>query len=77
MEGQALLLFAVSPNSVSLFNFQSQPPRLQSLDQIGSTVNSVTMSDRSELIIGRLKLFISMRSMDVVPVGLLKEKKDS
>ncbi|CAM8900751.1 unnamed protein product [Rhodiola kirilowii] len=53
MEGQALLLFAVSPNSVSLFNFQSQPPRLQSLDQIGSTVNSVTMSDRSELIIGR------------------------
>uniref|UniRef100_A0A7N0RIR5 Vacuolar protein sorting-associated protein 11 homolog n=1 Tax=Kalanchoe fedtschenkoi TaxID=63787 RepID=A0A7N0RIR5_KALFE len=53
MDGQALLLFAVSPNSVSLFNFQSQPPRLQTIDQIGSNVNSVTMSDRSELIIGR------------------------
>uniref|UniRef100_A0A7N0RJ98 Vacuolar protein sorting-associated protein 11 homolog n=1 Tax=Kalanchoe fedtschenkoi TaxID=63787 RepID=A0A7N0RJ98_KALFE len=53
-DGQGLvLLFAVSPNSVSLFNFQSHPPRLQILDQIGSTVNSVTMSDRSELIIGR------------------------
>lgn len=47
MDGQALLLFAVSPNSVSLFNFQSQPPRLQTIDQIGSTVNSVAMSDRS------------------------------
>ncbi|KAK8588539.1 hypothetical protein V6N12_022969 [Hibiscus sabdariffa] len=53
VEGQALLLFAVTPNSVSLFNMQSQPPRRQTLDQIGCNVHSVAMSDRSELIIGR------------------------
>ncbi|XP_021274315.1 vacuolar protein-sorting-associated protein 11 homolog [Herrania umbratica] len=53
LDGQALLLFAVTPNSVSLFSMQNQPPRRQILDQIGCNVNSVTMSDRSELIIGR------------------------
>ncbi|XP_025015789.1 vacuolar protein-sorting-associated protein 11 homolog isoform X2 [Ricinus communis] len=53
VDGQALQLFAVSPNSVSLFSLQSQPPRRQLLDQIGCNVNSVAMSDRSELIIGR------------------------
>ncbi|XP_010532982.1 PREDICTED: vacuolar protein-sorting-associated protein 11 homolog [Tarenaya hassleriana] len=53
MDGQALLLFAVTPDSVNLFNMQAQPPRLQTLDQIGSSVYSVTMSDRLELIIGR------------------------
>ncbi|KAE8676320.1 Vacuolar protein-sorting-associated protein 11-like protein [Hibiscus syriacus] len=53
VDGQALLLFAVTPNSVSLFSMQSQPPRRQTLDQIGCDVNSVAMSDRSELIIGR------------------------
>uniref|UniRef100_A0A2P2J857 Vacuolar protein sorting-associated protein 11 homolog n=1 Tax=Rhizophora mucronata TaxID=61149 RepID=A0A2P2J857_RHIMU len=53
VEGQALQLFAVTPNSVSLFSLQNQPPRRQTLDQIGCNVNSVAMSDRSELIIGR------------------------
>ncbi|KAL5798082.1 hypothetical protein ACOSQ2_002902 [Xanthoceras sorbifolium] len=53
VDGQALQLFAVTPNSVSLFSLQNQPPRRQTLDQIGGNVNSVTMSDRSELIIGR------------------------
>lgn len=47
MDGQALQLFAVTPTSVSLFSLQSQPPRRQTLDQIGCNVNSVTMSDRS------------------------------
>lgn len=46
MDGQALQLFAVTPTSVSLFSLQSQPPRRQTLDQIGCNVNSVTMSDR-------------------------------
>ncbi|XP_015898778.3 vacuolar protein-sorting-associated protein 11 homolog [Ziziphus jujuba] len=53
VDGQSLLLFAVTPSSVSLFNLQSQPPKRQTLDQIGCNVNSVAMSDRSELIIGR------------------------
>ena len=46
LDGQALLLFAVTPNSVSLFSMQDQPPRRQLLDQIGCNVNIVTMSDR-------------------------------
>ncbi|CAK9133372.1 unnamed protein product [Ilex paraguariensis] len=53
VDGQVLQLFAVTPTSVSLFNFQAQPPSRHMLDQIGSNVNSVAMSDRSELIIGR------------------------
>ncbi|KAL2464962.1 Vacuolar protein-sorting-associated protein [Abeliophyllum distichum] len=53
VDGQAFQLFAVTPNSVSLFNLQTQPPRGQTLDHIGSTASSVAMSDRSELIIGR------------------------
>lgn len=47
VDGQAFQLFAVTPNSVSLFNLQTQPPRGQTLDQIGSTASSVAMSDRS------------------------------
>lgn len=47
MEGQVLLLFAVTPDSVNLFNMQTQPPKLQTSDHIGSNVNTVTMSDRS------------------------------
>lgn len=46
VDGQALQLFAVTPTSVSLFSLQSQPPKRQTLDQIGSVVNSVAMSDR-------------------------------
>lgn len=46
VDGQALQLFAVTPGSVSLFSLQSQPPKRQTLDQIGSVVNSVAMSDR-------------------------------
>lgn len=53
LDGAALQLFAVTPDSVSLFSMQNQPPLRQTLDQIGCNVNSVTMSDRSELIIGR------------------------
>ncbi|CAL9222520.1 unnamed protein product [Arabidopsis halleri] len=53
MDGQALLLFAVTPDSVNLFSMQAQPPKLQTLDHIGGSVNTVTMSDRSELIVGR------------------------
>lgn len=46
VEGQALQLFAVSPTSVSLFSLQDQPPKRQTLDQIGCDSNAVTMSDR-------------------------------
>ncbi|KAJ0054325.1 hypothetical protein Pint_01859 [Pistacia integerrima] len=53
VDGQALQLFSVTPNSVCLFSLQNQPPRRQVLDQTGSSANSVAMSDRSELIIGR------------------------
>ncbi|CAN8270626.1 unnamed protein product [Cochlearia groenlandica] len=53
MDGLSLLLFAVTPDSVNSFGMQTQPPRLQTLDHIGSNVNTITMSDRAELIIGR------------------------
>ncbi|KAJ7960261.1 vacuolar protein sorting 11 [Quillaja saponaria] len=53
VDGQSLQLFAVTPSSVSLFSLHDQPPRRQTLDQIGCSANSVTMSDRLELIIGR------------------------
>ncbi|KAK7386185.1 hypothetical protein VNO78_26221 [Psophocarpus tetragonolobus] len=53
VDGQSLQLFAVTPSSVSLFSLHQQPPRRQTLDQIGCGVNSVAMSDRFELIIGR------------------------
>lgn len=47
VDGQYLQLFAVTPSSVSLFTLHDQPPRRQTLDQIGCSVNSVAMSDRS------------------------------
>lgn len=47
VDGQALQLFAVTPDSVSLFSLHSQPPKGQTLDHIGCGVNGVTMSDRS------------------------------
>ncbi|CAH8390112.1 unnamed protein product [Eruca vesicaria subsp. sativa] len=53
LDGLSLLLFAVTPDSVNSFAMQAQPHRLQTLDHIGSGVNTVTMSDRSELIVGR------------------------
>lgn len=53
VDGPVLQLFTVTPASVSLFNLHSQPPARQTLDHIGCNVNSITMSDRSELIIGR------------------------
>ncbi|KAJ8748601.1 hypothetical protein K2173_007591 [Erythroxylum novogranatense] len=53
VDGQALQLFAVTPDSVTLFSLHNQPPRRQTLDQIGCASNGVTMSDRSELVIGR------------------------
>ncbi|KAA8526594.1 hypothetical protein F0562_008203 [Nyssa sinensis] len=53
VDGQGLQLFAVTPTSVSLFSFQTEPPSRQTLDQIGCNANCVAMSDRSEMIIGR------------------------
>ncbi|CAH2052435.1 unnamed protein product [Thlaspi arvense] len=53
LDGLSLLLFAVTPDSVNSFGMQAQPPKSQTLDHIGSGVNTVTMSDRSELIVGR------------------------
>lgn len=47
VDGQALQLFAVTPDSVTLFSLHNQPPKRQTLDQIGSNINSVAMSDRS------------------------------
>lgn len=46
VDGQALQLFAVTPNSVILFSLQNQPPKQQFLDNIGCSTNSVAMSDR-------------------------------
>ncbi|KAL3525158.1 hypothetical protein ACH5RR_013530 [Cinchona calisaya] len=53
VDGQVLQLFAVTPSSVHLFNLHIQPPSGQIIDNIGSDVRSVAMSDRLELIIGR------------------------
>ncbi|CAA3028221.1 vacuolar -sorting-associated 11 homolog [Olea europaea subsp. europaea] len=53
VDGQAFKLFAVTPISVSSFDLKTQPPRGQTLDQIGSSDSSVAMTDRLELIIGR------------------------
>ncbi|KAK1305633.1 hypothetical protein QJS10_CPA10g01849 [Acorus calamus] len=53
VEGQAHQLFAVTPASVSLFSLHDQPPKRQTLDQIGCETNGVTMSDRLDLIVGR------------------------
>ncbi|KAF3650533.1 Vacuolar protein-sorting-associated protein 11 -like protein [Capsicum annuum] len=53
VDGQVLQLFAVTPNTVNLFNMHTQAPTRQTLDRIGSSVTSVAMTDRSEFIIGR------------------------
>ncbi|KAL1805594.1 hypothetical protein ACET3Z_028662 [Daucus carota] len=53
VDGQSLQLYAVTPSSVSLFNLATQPRSRQNLDHIGCGINSVAMSDRMELIIGR------------------------
>ncbi|KAM3308377.1 vacuolar protein-sorting-associated protein 11 [Capsicum chacoense] len=53
VDGQVLQLFAVTPNTVNLFSMHTQAPTRQTLDQIGSSVTSVAMTDRSEFIIGR------------------------
>ena len=46
VEGQAHQLFSVTPGSVTLFSLHVQPPRRQTLDQIGCQTNAVAMSDR-------------------------------
>lgn len=51
VDGRAFQLFAVTPTSISLFNLNTQTPTRHTLDQIGS--ETVAMTDRSELIIGR------------------------
>ncbi|PSS16093.1 Vacuolar protein-sorting-associated protein [Actinidia chinensis var. chinensis] len=53
VDGQTTQLFAVTPTSVSLFSLQTEPYSRHKLDQIGCHANTVAMSDRSELIIGR------------------------
>lgn len=63
VDGQALQLFAVTPASVSLFNLQDQPPRRQTLDQIGSTVNSVAMSDRSVCNVCDVRFYIGLTTV--------------
>lgn len=63
VDGQALQLFAVTPASVSLFNLQDQPPRRQTLDQIGSTVNSVAMSDRSVCNVCAVRFYIGLTTV--------------
>jgi len=46
VEGKSLQLFAVTPTSVTLFSLHDQPPKRQTLDQIGCDFNVVAMSDR-------------------------------
>ncbi|GFY97710.1 vacuolar protein sorting 11 [Actinidia rufa] len=53
VDGQTTQLFAVTPTSVSLFSLQTEPYSRHTLDLIGCHANTVAMSDRSELIIGR------------------------
>ncbi|XP_057506933.1 vacuolar protein-sorting-associated protein 11 homolog [Actinidia eriantha] len=53
VDGQTTQLFAVTPTSVSLFSLQTEPYSRHTLDEIGCHANTVAMSDRSELIIGR------------------------
>ncbi|KAL3646072.1 Vacuolar protein sorting-associated protein 11 [Castilleja foliolosa] len=55
VDGPVFQLFAVTPSSVSLFNLMAQTPVGQTLDHIGSETATVAMSDRLELIIGRLE----------------------
>lgn len=65
VDGQALQLFAVTPNSVSLCSLHSQPPKRQFLDNIGSSANSVTMSDRLVCSSGFFFIFASSRSQNL------------
>ncbi|KAM3367069.1 hypothetical protein ACQJBY_015998 [Aegilops geniculata] len=53
VEGQAHQLFAITPSSITLFSLHHQPPRRQTLDQIGCETNAVAMSDRMDLVVGR------------------------
>lgn len=61
-EGRTLQLFAVTSSSVSLFNLHDQPPKRQTLDQIGCEVNAVAMSDRqvNKFLFPICKLFAFM-----------------
>ncbi|GFZ05246.1 vacuolar protein sorting 11 [Actinidia rufa] len=78
VDGQATQLFAVTPTSVSLFSLQTEPYSRHTLDQIGCHANTVAMSDRSELIIGRDEaVYFFTRLMVVVLVGPLRERRNS
>jgi hypothetical protein len=66
VDGQALQLFAVTPASVTLFSLQDQPPKRQTLDHIGSTVNSVTMSDRLVCFLSFSFFFVVALSITVL-----------
>lgn len=67
VEGQAHQLFAITPSSITLFSLHHQPPRRQTLDQIGCETNAVAMSDR----------MVSMTSSVFVLVHLLLSKSYS
>lgn len=59
VEGQAHQLFAVTPGSITLFSLHVQPPKRQTLDQIGCQTNAVAMSDRMvRMDLGKLIFFL-------------------
>lgn len=68
VEGRALQLFAVTPTSVSLFNLHDQPPKRQTLDQIGCDTNAVIMSDRlvCELLVFQFLLLLQLICVESV-----------
>lgn len=68
VEGRALQLFAVTPTSVSLFNLHDQPPKRQTLDQIGCDTKAVIMSDRlvCELLVFQFLLLLQLICVESV-----------
>ncbi|CAM6101360.1 unnamed protein product [Calypogeia fissa] len=53
IDGAALQLFALSTVSVNLFDMHQQPPVKHMLDHLGGEGQSMTMSDKQELVVGR------------------------
>ena len=78
VDGKAFQLFAVTPTSVSLFNLQTQPASRQTLDHIGSNVNSVAITDRLVspfslilLLLSKFICYFTYICLKVVKSGLL------
>lgn len=53
VDGAALQLFALSTISVNLFDMHREPPVKHVLDQLGGEGQSMTMSDKQDLVVGR------------------------